>query len=99
MADPVIEQTSTTTTTASTEQSAAAVLAPPAPSPRLDDIVRAIIAIALVGQFVFIVCFAVVQHVQLQSDVFTVDVSLVTAAAGFYIGSSYGRAREQQKNA
>lgn len=88
MADPVLEQTSTTTTKASTEEGAAQVLSPPSPALRLDDWVRAIIAIAFVGQFVFLVCYALVMSRQIQSDIFTVDVSLVTGAIGYYIGAS-----------
>lgn len=90
MADdaPIVEQSTTTTTKASTEASAAAVLASPSMVSRLDERVRAFIAIAFTTQFVFIICWSVVTHVALQSDIFTVDVSITMAAIGVYVGGT-----------
>lgn len=86
---PVVEQTttSTQTTTASTDAAAKAVLSPSIVS-RIDERVRAFIAVAFTTQFVFIICWSVITHTALQSDIFTVDVSITMAAIGVYVGGT-----------
>jgi len=63
---------------------------PNVPLAKFDDWVRAAIVIAMVGQFVFLVVYAQVERLVIDQGVLTVDVSLVTAAIGYYIGTSSG---------
>ena len=84
-----VEKTTETHETVTTKGDASALPASP-PSMRLDDRVRAFIAITMVAQWTFLVTYSQITGKPIDNSVLTVDVSLVTGAIGFYLGSSYG---------
>lgn len=58
------------------------------PAPHFDDWIRAILAVLMVTQFVFMIIYSLVYQQKIDNGVLTVDVSLVTGALGYYLGAS-----------